>query len=169
MARTFLDEGTDVRAWKEGGTPALPANWDAITPTEYATGKTIAAQLVVGSSTFEFADPDTVDEKSYADKGKSQTPTTENANVEMTMFGDRTNGTLSTDDPRKVFATREVWYFVVRPGVPQDTTGAAGQDYTYYKRLISVINDLSAPDGGTEKVNIKTLPAGDQGRGVITA
>lgn len=170
MARTFQDEGTLVRAWKADDAD-LPEDFEAITVAEWATGADISAQLVVGSSTFEFGDPATVDEKSWADKGNSQTPTTDTHNVEMLMFGDRTPGTgiLTANDPRKVFAKREEWYFAVRPGVPADLSATAGQDYTYYKSMISVINDQPNPDGSTEKVQIRTLPRGESGRGTLVA
>lgn len=168
MARTFLDEGTQVVCWKADDAN-LPDDLDAITTTEWATGTNISGQLVVDSSTFEFSDPATVSEKSWEDKGNSETPTTDSHNVELLMFGDRTDGALSNSDPRKVFKKREVWVFAVRPGVPEDTDAAAGQDYTYYRSIISVINDRPNPDGGTEKVHIKTLPRGLSGRGVIAA
>jgi hypothetical protein len=167
MTMTFQDEGTAARYFK--GT-SIPANLAAITATQWAAGTDIAGALVVGSSTFQFTDPDTIDEKSYKDKGKSQIPTTDNYEGNATMRRDRTaTGTLSATDPTKIFVPREEGYIALRPGVPEDTAVAIGQDYVYFKYMVSKVNPLTAPNGETEKVEIGFLQRGDAGFGVIAA
>lgn len=168
MARTFVDEGIRVHGWKVGEVPALPGDFEAITEAEWATGIDFSPQMVAGNCTLEFTDPETINEQAYSEpSGASQTPTKDNFNVDLQLFGDRTAGVLSASDPRKRMKKREEWYFAQRAAVPYELDPEAGQDYTFYKVMVTVINDLTVPDGATEKVQVKTLPRAHSGRGTI--
>lgn len=171
MTATFLDQGTAARWLPIGATPDVtPVDLEAVTLAEWAAGTDIAGQLIVGSSSFNFTDPDTVDEKTWKDKGKVSEPTYDNYECSATMRRDRDEtGALSATDPLKVFSHREEGYILIRPGVPEDTAAAVGQDYQYFKVMVSKRNPISDPNGENEKIEIGFLPRGDGGFGVLAA
>lgn len=163
--RTFLDEGTACRVFKA---EKFPVDMEKITVTEWAAGIDIADQLIVGQTTFQFTDPDTTDETSWKDKGKAQSPTADNYEGSATMFRDRgSDGALTERDPLKVFKHREVLYIGVRQGRPEDVSVTAGQDYQFFRFMVSKRNPLPNPDGATEKIEIAFLAQGHAGFGEI--
>lgn len=167
MARTFLDEGTLALVFKEAD---KPADLEKISAAAAASALNISGQLVVGSTTFQFNDPETTDETSWADKGKAQTPTVDNYEGSATMFRDRdATAKLTENDPLNVFGHREIVYVVTRPGRPEDVEAASGQDYQYFKFMVSKRNPLPNPNGETEKIEIGFLPQGDAGFGEFVA
>lgn len=171
MAATFLDQGTAARWIPADATIDItPEDLEAITLAEWNAGTDIAGQLVVGSSTFQFTDPDTTDEKTWKDKGKVTEPTYDNYECSATMRRERTTlGILAGDDPLKVFSHRQIGYIVIRPGQPEDVEAAVGQDYTFYKVMVSKRNPIPDPNGETEKIEIGFLPRGHGGHGTFAA
>jgi len=167
MAATFMDQGTAVRWFTDAD---IPADMEAITVAEWEAGADIADQLVVGSSSFQFTDPDTTDEKTYKDKGKVQQPTYDNYEGNATMRRDRdATGLLLPADPLTVFEHRSVGYIALRPGQPEDEAVAAGQDYVYFKFMVTKRNPITVPNAETEKIEVGFLPQGDSGHGVLDA
>lgn len=165
--KTYLDEGTLAGFFREAD---FPANPEAITVAEFADMVEVSEQLIVGSFNMNFLDPDTDPERTWGTKGNSVEPTIENYEVGGTMRRDRDNtGATTTKDPMKLFEHREVVLFIKRQGYPFDVGLATGQEYEFFKVMVSKRNPLGNPDGTTEKLDLSTLPQGLCGTGVVAA
>jgi hypothetical protein len=170
MPNTFLDEGTLI-TYFDATTAAALVDLDALTITELATGKDVSDLAIVGSTNFNFVDSDTIDEPVYSDVGATKVPTRKHYEANATFRRTRVvaTGVLDTTDLLASFNDRQTGVFVVRPGLPEATAWAAGQDYQWFKVQADKCNPLSSPDGGYEKLEVNFLENGGAGYGVSAA
>lgn len=171
MAATFTDEGMKL-LWIPLGTTVTGTLPSALSVADAAaTGVVdLSDYAVVGGCEFQEAEPDTIDEKVYSDKGKVSVPTLSNYTGKGQFRRDRdTGGVLSANDIVATFQDRAEGYIIKRLGLPEATAVAAGQDYEWFKFTATYIATINDANGGYEEVEVGFLPAGDHGFGEFAA
>lgn len=172
MAATFTDEGMKL-LWLTSAFTPTGASLAALKVQDFTPGANVidlSDFAIVGGCEFVEADPDTIDQKVYSDKGKVTVPTLGNYTGKGQFRRDRSaGGALSATDVKALFDSRQRGYIIKRLGVPEGAAVAAGQDYEYFRFIATRVSTINDADGGYETIEVGFLQDGDHGFGIAVA